>query len=260
MLLVMMASHRVRALAAMQMDFVASISHELRTPLTAMLAAGQNISDGFAPDLPKYGSSITTQARHLIDLVDQILLFAAMRDGKQKYVLEPISVEAILRKLQKTTFPVLEEAGFMLGIEIADRLPLALGDSQAIFRCIQNLLENAAKYSGNSRWIAIRVNLNESLKFGRELSISVADHGMGIEPAELERIFDPFYRGASVVAAQIRGSGLGLSVVKHIVTALGGRLDVTSKPGQGSVFTLYLRTAEHSNDLCERKMEAVVLR
>jgi signal transduction histidine kinase len=85
MFLVIIATQRVRALAAMQMDFVASISHELRTPLAAMLSAGQNIADGFAPDLRRYGSIITNQSRQLIDLVDQILLLAAMKDGKKKY-------------------------------------------------------------------------------------------------------------------------------------------------------------------------------
>jgi len=82
MFLVIIATQRERALARMQMDFVASISHELRTPLAAMLSAGQNISDGFAPDLRRYGSIIINQSRQLIDLVDQILLFAAMKDGK----------------------------------------------------------------------------------------------------------------------------------------------------------------------------------
>lgn len=262
MFLLVIATQRERAASALQMNFVASISHELRTPLTAMLTAGQNIRDGFAPDLRKYGSSITAQAHHLIDLVDQILLFAAMRDGKQKYVVEPISVEALFKKLQKTTFPLLEEAGFILDIDIAYQLPVAIGDSQAIFRCIQNLIENAAKYSGDSRWIGIQVKLDESAKFGRELSISVSDHGIGIEPAELEHIFDPFYRGVRVVAAQIHGSGLGLSVVRHIMEAIGGRLHVTSRPGEGSVFTLYLRTADerHPIDLCAKKTEAVASR
>ena len=91
MFLLVIATQRVRAVAALQMDFVASISHELRTPLAAMLSAGQNIADGFAPDLRRYGSIVTNQSRQLIDLVDQILLFAAMKDGKKEYVIEPVA-------------------------------------------------------------------------------------------------------------------------------------------------------------------------
>jgi signal transduction histidine kinase len=242
MFLVIIATQRVRALAAMQMDFVASISHELRTPLAAMLSAGQNIADGFAPDLRRYGSIITNQSRQLIDLVDQILLFAAMKEGKKEYVVEPVAVDGILNILKKTTLPILEQQGFTVEVNIPEEIPYVLGDTQGVLRCMQNLLENAAKYSGDSRWIGIRVEVNDSPNSKSEVTISVADHGIGVDPEELEHICDPFYRGARVVAAQIHGSGLGLSVVRHIIKAIGGRLSVASEYGQGSVFTLHLST------------------
>jgi len=242
MFLLIIATQRVRVLAAMQMNFVASISHELRTPLAAMLSAGQNIADGFAPDLRRYGSIITNQSRQLIDLVDQILLFATMNDGKKEYVIEPFRLESILRTLQKTTLPILEQQGFAVEVEVPEEIPPVLGDHLGLLRCMQNLLENASKYCGDHRWIGIRVEVRDVADWGREVAIHIADHGIGVDSDEMEHICDPFYRGARVVAAQIHGSGLGLAVVHHIIKAIGGRLSVTSELGQGSVFTLRLRT------------------
>ena len=246
MFLMMIATQRVRALAAMQMDFVASISHELRTPLAAMLSAGQNITDGFAPDLRRYGSIITNQSRQLIDLVDQILLFAAMKDGKKELAIEPLSVDSLLKTLQKTTFPILEQQGFVLDVQVPADIPRVSGDAQGVLRCMQNLLENAAKYSGESRWIGIHAEVQDSTDREGEVTIRIADRGIGIKPEELEHICDPFYRGPRVVAAQINGSGLGLSVVRQIMKAIGGRLSIISEEGQGSAFTLHLKAVGNS--------------
>ena len=129
MFLVVIATQRVRALATMQMDFVTSISHELRTPLAAMLAAGQNLTDGFAPDLSHYGSLITAQARQLIDLVDQILLFASMEDGKKKYHLTAVRLSDVLEGLRKTTLAILGKAGFDVECRLENELPCVLGRS-----------------------------------------------------------------------------------------------------------------------------------
>lgn len=246
MFLVVIATQRVRALATMQMDFVTSISHELRTPLAAMLAAGQNLTDGFAPDLSHYGSLITAQARQLIDLVDQILLFASMKDGKKKYHLTAVRLPDVLEGLRKTTLAILGKAGFDVECRLEKNLPCVLGDQHALRRCLQNLIENAAKYSGESRWIGVSAELDESNKDGAEVRITVADRGVGIDPSELQHIFDPFYRGPGAIAAQIHGTGLGLSVVKHIIRQMRGRLSVTSEVGKGSVFTLHLQVAEES--------------
>jgi len=258
MFLLVIATQRVRAVAALQMDFVASISHELRTPLAAMLSAGQNIADGYAPDLRRYGSIVTNQSRQLMDLVDQILLFAAMKDGKKEYVIEPLEVEGILKTLQKTTLPLLEQQGFTVQVEVPKEIPAALGDNKGVLRCMRNLLENAAKYSGDQRWIGVRVEVNEFAKVGKEVAISIADHGIGVDPDEIEHIFDPFYRGARVVAAQIHGSGLGLAVVRQIMNAIGGRLSVKSQQGKGSVFTLHLRvTGKAQSTTRQRAAEAM---
>jgi signal transduction histidine kinase len=104
---------------------------------------------------------------------------------------------------------------------------------------MQNLISNAIKYDGESRWARISAEVSAGQK-GNEVQITVADRGMGISSADLGHIFEPFYRGHEAVAAQIKGSGVGLSLVKQIVEAHGGRISVKSTLGTGSVFTMHL--------------------
>jgi signal transduction histidine kinase len=257
MILVLIASRRAQNLANLQMNFVASISHELRTPLTAILSAGQNIRDGFVGDLPRYGLIITTQARQLIDLVDQTLLFASIKSGREIYRLDPLNLNDVLDDVRHNIFPSLEQAGFTVHIKMTQPLPLIMGDRQALFRCVQNLVNNAGKYSGNNRFIAVESSREE---LNAEVTMTVTDHGLGIDSAEIERIFEPFYRSPRVVTAQIHGTGLGLSVVKHIVESMGGRVSVTSKVESGSTFKLHFPVASEqeatSHDLVESETSA----
>ncbi|MBO0722039.1 MAG: ATP-binding protein, partial [Blastocatellia bacterium] len=128
-------------------------------------------------------------------------------------------------------------------------IPPVNGDAAALSRALQNLLSNAMKYSGASRWLGLSVELVKTAQ-GEEAQIKVADRGIGVPPSELPRIFDPFYRGREVLAAQIHGNGLGLSLVKHIIEAHGGRISVASNWGnggnggnemkRGTIFTLHL--------------------
>jgi signal transduction histidine kinase len=240
MILVVIASQRAQSFANLQMDFVASISHELRTPLAAILSAGQNITDGFAPSLPIYGAIVTIQARQLIDLVDQILMFGSMKGGKKNYSFQLLQVADVIEDVRKNFLAIYGQAGFSLNIRVAETLPSLWADRQALARCLQNLMANAAKYSGKSRWIGISADIYDSSKSRREIRISVTDRGVGISSVELSQIFEPFYRSPRVLAAQIHGTGLGLAVAKHIVEAMGGRVSVVSQLDVGSVFTLHL--------------------
>jgi signal transduction histidine kinase len=244
MVLVITATRRVHSLAAMQMDFVASISHELRTPLAAMLCAGQNLSDGIARDLSQYGSMITAQANQLIDLVDQIVLFVAAKNSKKTLNLKPVSLHELLKQLEKTNFAVLRRAGFEIECRIQQDLPCVLADQQA-------------KYSGSSRWIGLFAELHANSE-NPEIGISVVDKGIGIAASELTHIFEPFYRSRAVTAAQIHGSGLGLAIVNHIIKELGGRLSVNSEPHLGSAFTLHLQVATQGSSLHRGAHQVVV--
>jgi signal transduction histidine kinase len=246
MVLVVIASQRAQSLANLQMEFVASVSHELRTPLAAILSAGQNITDGFAPDLELYGSIITGQARQLIDLVDQILLFASMKNAKESYFLQPLEVIQVLDQVRRNAATLFEQAGFTIDVHIQESLPRVLGDVRLLSRCLQNLISNAVKYSGRSKRISVSAYREELEGLSKEVRISVQDQGIGISPTELPQVFEPFYRSPDVVAAQVHGTGLGLAVTKHLVEAMQGRVSVVSELGVGSVFTLHLTVAEES--------------
>ena len=246
MVLVIIASQRAQTLANLQMDFVASVSHELRTPLAAVLSAGQNLTDGFAPDLKLYGSIITTQARQLIELVDQILLFSSMKDDKESYHLQPLDVTDVLGEARRNTVATFEQMGFTVDFQIHGPLPTVMGDARVLSRCLQNLIGNAVKYSEHSRQIEVSAHCEDVSDSRKEVLISVRDRGIGISSSELAQIFEPFYRSPRVVAAQIHGTGLGLAVTKQLAERMGGRVSVVSEIGMGSVFTLHLPVAEES--------------
>ena len=233
-------------MAKLQMDFVASVSHDLRTPLTAILTAGQTMKDGFVPNIPLYGSIITTQALQLIDLVDQVVLFAYMKEGKRPYSLQPVSVGDLFDDVRKKTQWMFEQQGSVLEFSSEAPLPYVSGDLQAVSRCLQNLVGNAAKYSKQGQKVRVAAGLFQPAGSPSEIRISVTDQGMGISPDELEHIFEPFYRSPRVLTAQIRGTGLGLSVAKQLAEAMGGRVSFASEVGAGSVFMLHLQIAEAS--------------
>jgi len=240
--LVAMAALRARSFARLQMDFVASISHELRTPLTAIYSAGENLSDGVVerkPQLKQYGAIITTQARQLMDLVDQILTFASTRNGERRYDLQYLNVSGIVELALRNSRAVVQAGGFSVEKEIEAELPPVKGDLSAIASCLQNLLVNAVKYSGESSKIRITAKRSQ-IHRTQEIRIGVEDFGTGIDSGDLNQIFKPFYRSARAKSAQIHGTGLGLAVAKEIAEAMGGTLSVNSELGMGSTFTLHL--------------------
>jgi signal transduction histidine kinase len=248
--LIVIASRRAHNLAKLQLNFVASISHELLTPLAAIYATGQNAMDGLVEakaDLVEHGSIITSQARQLIDLVKQILLFASTDSGTNRYSLRPLEVSEILHCVRKNVAVLVNEAGFEVEENVPAGLPFVIGDLSALSQCLQNLIVNAVKYSGKSRWIGISASTHDAGDHHEEVWIRVQDHGLGISSSDLPHIFEPFYRSPGIVEAQIHGTGLGLAVAKRIAEAMGGRLSVTSEVGVGSVFTLHLPVAERRN-------------
>jgi signal transduction histidine kinase len=230
--------------AKLQMEFVASVSHELRTPLAVISSAADNIADGIVkgPDEQrKYGVALQNQSRQMTELVNQILLFAATVDSRNPYVLRPVRVSKLIDSALQAISEPLKSSGFTVDLQFEPDLPPVMGDPSALSQCLQNLIGNALKYSGQRRWIGIKASLRNSERgAGREIRIAVQDHGIGIDPAELSRVFDPFYRSPAVKAEQIHGTGLGLAVARNIVEAMGGTLNATSELGVGSTFTLHL--------------------
>jgi signal transduction histidine kinase len=244
--MIVVATQRAQRLAQLQMEFVAAVSHELRTPLTVISSAADNIADGVVDNkqqLRRYGTVIKNQARQLIHLVEQVLLFASTRDGAHRYHLQPLDVADVIHAALESTSGLITAAGFTVKQDIAIGLPQVEGDMIALTQCVQNLVTNAVKYGGTGRWVGIHAE-SATTETGTEVRISVSDRGPGVSREEMDRIFEPFYRGASATAAQIHGTGLGLALANTIAEAMRGRISVVTEPGKGSAFTLHLPATE----------------
>jgi two-component system sensor histidine kinase SenX3 len=272
MTLVLRSSARAERLAAQQMEFVAGVSHELRTPLAVIRSAAENLADGIVDDtqqVKRYGQLIAGEGRRLTQMVEQVMTFAGLEAGRPGFDVRPIEVGPVVDDALNAVAPIVREQDAEISVEVAQSLPRVMADPSAIGRALQNLLQNALKYGGEPPRIQVTVRPADaqrerreskaaaagasSLMFvdkrpglgGRpaEVEIVVEDHGPGIAPRDLPHIFEPFYRGADVVARQIHGSGLGLSLVQRIVREHGGRTAVTSEVGRGSRFALYIPVA-----------------
>ena len=164
MAILIFTSTRAQRLAKLQMDFVTAVSHELRTPLTVISSAAENIAHGVVegkPQLEQYGSVIGAQARKLFEMVEQILLFAAIREGQQRYSLRPLEVPEILDAALSGTAGLIRTAGFHVEQQIEPNLPRIVGDLPALSQCVQNLITNALKYGSEQKWIGIQARLTE---------------------------------------------------------------------------------------------------
>jgi signal transduction histidine kinase len=179
-----------------------------------------------------------TEGRRLTDMVEQILELAGIQSEQRGFALHRVAIEPLLRDIVSASSDLLNGAGMEVELDLPSGLPPVAGDEPALRRVFQNLIDNAIKYGVAGGWIGLSAR-----RVGTEVWITVADRGIGIEPAEQSRIFEPFYRAAGVVAAQTQGAGLGLSLVQRIVVAHGGRITVKSAPGAGSEFTVQLPAA-----------------
>ena len=208
-----------------------AVSHDLRSPLTAIATAGAalaspNLSDAEREEL---AASVGSEADRLSRLVDKLLDLSRLQAGQADPRREWCSVDEVLRvAIAETPHP----AGFNIGID--PDLPLVRADAVQLERAFANLLENAARYGGDHP-VAVRARV-----VGHRLLVRIVDRGPGIPGRELERVFEPFYRGAERAGDGHVGSGLGLAVVRGFVEANGGRVWAESLPGQGTTFVVEL--------------------
>ncbi len=239
--LVVVSAQRWQRLAAQQMDFVATVTHELRTPLTVIRSAAQNLSAGVVHNTAQarqYGDLIETEGRRLTDMVEQVLEYAGL-SGNRRLPERPIDVSSVIREVVASALSMPDASEINITAEAPDDLPTIVGDEGALRRALQNLVANAVKYGSDGRWIGVAAR-RVLARGNDEIHITVSDRGRGIEPDDLAHIFEPFYRGRYAIERQIHGNGLGLSLVRRIAEAHGGRVTVTSTPGEGTVFTIAL--------------------
>ncbi len=224
------------AVARLQADFVAAVSHEFRSPLSSISQIAE-LLDGDrwpTPEHRRKGCEILTrESGRLRRLVEGLLDFTRMEAGKAGYLLEPLEAEKAVRAVVEEFKAAAN--GCEVQLSVTGRLPPIQADRDAFSRALWNLLENAVKYSPNPAGIWV-----EASEADGWLAIRVRDQGIGIPASEQAQIFKKFYRGSEAKARGVKGTGIGLAMVRHIVEGHGGQIRLESAPGRGSTFTLLL--------------------
>jgi signal transduction histidine kinase len=236
--LTMVSAERARRMARQQMEFVASVSHELRTPLAVIRSAGENLADGVVSEpvqIRRYGRVVESEGRRLSDMVDRVMRFAGMASGAKARPTASVDVSAVLHDAIAASEPDAAERSIRITLQPDGALPAVAGDADALRSAVQNVIGNAIKYSSSGGAIVVSPHREP----GR-VRIRVEDSGIGIDAADLPHVFKPFYRGRRAVDAQIRGSGIGLSLVRTIVQEHGGDVRIESEPGSGTRVTIDL--------------------
>src|SRR4030095_1298138 len=185
-------ARRAERLARQQMDLVAGVSHELRTPLTVIKSAAWSLTRGVIREeeqIKRYSELIGKESDRLIEMIEQVLEFAGARSGRQKLELQPVSVREMIDNVLAASQPLFGERGFQIEMEIANDLPRVMADSQALSRVLRNLIDNAMKYSGETRCIRVRAQATGGGK-KPEVQITVTDRGRGIPAEDLKYIFE----------------------------------------------------------------------
>jgi len=227
--------------AQLQSDFVSAVSHEFRSPLTTLRGITELLANDRLADESRRRQSYVFLEREtcrLQRLVEDLLDFGRMESGRKQYRIAPHDVFGVVRAAVAEFREEALATGFQVEMDLDSRAATIQADEEALRRAFRNLLENAAKYSPECRtvWVEGRVN-------HRQAAISVRDRGMGIEPREQRQVFQKFVRGAAAKKAGIKGTGIGLSMVRQIVDACGGEIRLESAAGEGSTFTILLPLA-----------------
>lgn len=228
--------HREARTASMRSQFVASVSHELKTPLTSIRAHAETLLMGrtSTPETTTdYLRTIVSESERLTRLVDSVLEFSRIDQGRKVYHLQETPLDDVVQSAAKAMEHPLAQLGFTLAITSDGTMPVVRADREALTQAILNLLGNAMKYSGGSRHVEIRTGTRNVEAF-----VDVVDHGIGIARDDQARIFDRFERIQSDETTGIAGTGLGLTLALHVVEAHRGRIAVVSEPGHGSTFSV----------------------
>ncbi len=237
--IVVTASVKERRLAALKSDFVANVSHELKTPLSLVRMFGEMLlSDRISSDEKRrqYLGIIVAESERLTALIENVLDFAKVERGKAAYDFAPAQLGEVVARAVDVYRYRAEREGMDVTLRVAPDLPLASLDARALELAVINLLDNALKYAKEGGRVDVDVS-----RAGRWVKVRVSDRGPGIAPEEQDRIFERFVRGRHAGETRARGSGIGLSLVKHIAESHGGTVRVESpvtEDGRGSAFEL----------------------
>ena len=219
------------ALAHLKSDFVSNVSHELRTPLALIRLYAETLELGRITTQEKkeeYYRIIRKESERLTALINNILDFSRIEAGRKEYDFRETDIAELVRNTLDSYRYQIEQQGFAFEQSIDPSIPAVRVDREAIARALVNLVNNALKYSAEEKFLGVKLyRANDSLK------LEVVDRGIGITRREQSKIFEKFYRTGDPLVHNTKGSGLGLSLVRHITRAHGGDVEVESSPGKG---------------------------
>ncbi len=231
-----LTAQRERSLAQRQAMFLANVTHELKTPLSVILAAGENLSDGRVTDtnrLKSYGSHIYNESMRLGNMIDRLLDVAKSDNRNADIQKKKTDLPEFLRNYFEKKQAYLESHNVDVHLDTEDHVPELMVDQSDLHSILDNLIDNAVKYSPEEKRIGIRVLSNDS-----KVSVKVTDQGIGIPKEYHKLIFNKFFRIEDALTARTKGHGLGLSIVKDLVTRNGGKIAIESSPDKGAAFTV----------------------
>ncbi len=240
---ILLAAEKERRISALKSEFVANVSHELKTPLALVRMFGEMLQSGRVTNEAKrqeYLDIIVHESERLSNLIENVLDFARVERGRQAYEFAEGDVgEAVARAANVYRYRA-EREGVELSVEVASGLPRARIDERAIQLAVINLLDNAVKYAHGGKVVTIRADREND-----SIAVRVIDRGPGVLPEDRDRIFERFVRGSRTESsdAPVRGSGIGLALVRHIAESHGGKAWVESEIGRGSTFVLTIPAA-----------------
>jgi two-component system, OmpR family, phosphate regulon sensor histidine kinase PhoR len=231
---------REMELAQMKSDFVSNVSHEIKTPLALIRMFGETLQLKRVKSESRkqeYYDTIVQETERLTRLINNILNFSRMEAGKKEYRFEPVDLNEIVHDVLKNYRAHLRSEGFTISTRIDGQLPAVNADGGAVAEALLNIIDNSVKYSRETKYLKISSGHERSTVY-----VEIEDHGIGIDPQQQKRIFEKFYRVSSGLVHNTKGTGLGLTLVKHIMDAHKGTTTLNSEVGKGSTFRLSFPT------------------
>jgi two-component system sensor histidine kinase SenX3 len=227
-----------KRLDSVRTDLVANISHELKTPVGAIALLAETLADEDEPEvIARLAPKLIAEAERLSRTIDELLELSRIELGDQS-VAEVVDVEAAAREAVALHAPLAQTRGIPVQLSVAAPHQVVAGNRRQLVSAIGNLLGNAIKYSDPDARVELTIGAE-----GEHVVVEVRDHGMGIPQRDLDRVFERFYRVDKARSRETGGSGLGLSIVRHVMANHGGQVSVSSVEGEGSTFTLRLPAA-----------------
>ncbi|MCX7703501.1 MAG: HAMP domain-containing histidine kinase [Planctomycetota bacterium] len=230
----------------MRSQFISSVTHELKTPLTSIRMLAETIQLGRITEqkrLLEYMEVIAAESERLSRLITNVLDFARLEEGKKEYSFDVVDLREVARQAVAVFAYYVHYAGFTIDFSLPQKPVFVWGDKESLEQVALNLLSNAIKYSGTDKWVKISVLSEE-----KNGVVEVEDHGIGIPENEIEAIFERFHRSSATAGTHRTGTGIGLSLVKSIVKAHNGIIEVDSELGKGSIFRVLLPLYEEKRD------------